>query len=337
MVTFTGLGSLPGTDMGAALRMTFDQVAALPYLPELPARGPWAGMIGRATGILAGLSADYAAGEWRLAATSGMDQRRARATWRDDLEQLEEAAEGYSGPLRLSVAGPWTLAASLFRPLGGRVLADRSARVDLAQSLAEGLHQLIEDLTRRLPGAALTLQIDEPALPAVLVGGIPTEGGFFRHRSVDRADAVASLDLLCDLGVPSVLHCCAPLGALSLRTGSLHVTRDDDRESATPGLAGLSLDQDLITDWDGLGEAVEQGLTLYLGCLPTSAGQVLGADALTRRVLAAVRPLELGPAMADRLVLTPACGLAGYSPRAVTSVFSVLARVAERVDSELRS
>ena len=57
MVAFTGLGSLPGTDFGAALRMTFDKVPELPYLPELPARGPWAAMIGRGLGLPSGLPA----------------------------------------------------------------------------------------------------------------------------------------------------------------------------------------------------------------------------------------------------------------------------------------
>jgi methionine synthase II (cobalamin-independent) len=336
MVGYTGIGSLPGTDLGAALRMTFDKVSGLPYLPELPARGPWAGMIGRATGILSGLSASYDAGEWRLGGAPGIDQRRARATWRDDLDRLEESAEGYSGPLKIAVTGPWTLAASLFRPLGGRVLGDPSARADLAQSLVDGLEQVVRDLHRRMPTVALTLQLDEPSLPAVLAGRVPTEGGFFRHRAVDRAEAVQALDLCCALGPETVLHCCAPLGPLSLGTGSLHVSRASDGRSAAPGFAAVSLDQDQIADWDALGAAIEEGLTLHLGCLPTAAGRVPGVDLLTRRVLAAVRPLELGPVLADRLVLTPSCGLAGYQPSAASRVFEVLARVAERVDGELR-
>ncbi|MGC4155155.1 MAG: hypothetical protein QM628_19220, partial [Propionicimonas sp.] len=102
-VRVTGLGSLPGTDYGAAVRMTFDKLPDLPYLPELPARGPWAGMIGRGLGILAGLGTELVAGEWVLG-TPGVDQRRARQTWRDDLEVLEEHAQGYTGALKLQVA-----------------------------------------------------------------------------------------------------------------------------------------------------------------------------------------------------------------------------------------
>ena len=49
MVAVTGVGSLPGTDFPAALRLVFDVLAEAeagwPHLPELPARGPAAAMI----------------------------------------------------------------------------------------------------------------------------------------------------------------------------------------------------------------------------------------------------------------------------------------------------
>ena len=74
----TVLGSLPGRDFPAAARLMLSDVPDLPCLPELPARGPWAGMIGRAAALLAGLDAEFAAGQWRLAAHPGVDLRRAR-------------------------------------------------------------------------------------------------------------------------------------------------------------------------------------------------------------------------------------------------------------------
>ena len=42
----------------------------------------------RALGLLDGLGAELSAGEWRLAAVPGVDQRRARAALRDDLDVL---------------------------------------------------------------------------------------------------------------------------------------------------------------------------------------------------------------------------------------------------------
>lgn len=335
MVTFTGLGSLPGQDYGAALRMTFDKVPDLPYLPELPARGPWAGMIGRGLGLPSGLSAEFAAGEWRLADAPGVDQRRARATWRDDLDRLEEAAEGYWGRFKVAVTGPWTLAAALGVAHAGRVLADIGARRDLAQSIAEGAGELLTDLARRLPGVELVLQVDEPSLPAVVAGGVPTPGGFFRHRAVDLPEVCRALGWITaesgrrGLSVRTVLHCCAawedgwPAGAL-LRA---------DATSAGFDAVSFDLDQLGRADWDALAGAADAGAGFYLGCLPTAGTpRPLGIDDVRRRTLTAVERLGAG---GDQLVLTPACGLAGWTPAEVSRGFEVLARVADQVAAEL--
>ena len=318
----SALGSLPGTDLGAGVRLALE-ATSIPWLPEFPARGPWAGMVGRALGLLEGLGAELSAGEWKLADGPGIDQRRARAALRDDLDMLEENAQGLTGPLKVSVAGPWTLASATFRPLGGRVLGDRGARRDVAQSLGAGVRGLVADIERRLPGARVLLQVDEPALPSVLAGAVPTEGGYFRHRSVDRPEAV---DLLREVG-GDVLHCCAPGLDVELAIG---------RHGA--GFTGVSLDQDLITraDWDALGPLLEEGQELWLGAVPTASGPAMGADALTRRVLVALRALELGPTLVDRVVLTPACGLAGWSAPEVSAVLRALATTAERVSEELQ-
>jgi len=320
-VRTSAIGSLPGTDLGAGVRLALEAVS-VPWLPEFPARGPWAGMVGRALGLLDGLGAELSAGEWRLAAVPGVDQRRARAAPRDDLDVLEENAQGLTGPLKVAVTGPWTLAASVFRPLGGRVLADRGARRDVAQSIAAGVRDLVADVERRLPGVEVLVQVDEPALPAVLAGAVPTEGGYFRHRAVDRPEAV---ELLRELG-GHVLHCCAPGLDVGLVLGPHGA-----------GFTGVALDQDLLSRaaWDALAPLVEDGKELWLGAAPTASGVPLSADALTRRVLGALRPLELGPVVLDRVVLTPACGLAGWTPAAVSAVLRALRTTAERMDEEL--
>lgn len=318
----TALGSLPGTDAGAGVRLALE-ATSLPWLPEFPARGPWAHLVGRAVGLLVGLGADLAAGEWRLAGLAGIDQRRARAALRDDLDALEENAQGLTGPLKLSVCGPWTLAATVFRPLGGRVLGDRGARRDLAQSLAAGVAEWVGDVQRRLPEVDVVLQVDEPALPAVLGGGVATEGGYFRHRSVERGEVV---ELLRGLG-GHALHCCAPGLDLDLVVGSHGA-----------GFAAVALDQSLVTraQWDVLSEAMEAGRDLWLGCAPTAAGGPAPTpDALTRRVLGALRPLELGPDVVDRVVLTPACGLAGWPAPEVASLLRALVTTADRVADAL--
>lgn len=319
----TALGSLPGTDVEAAVRVALEDVD-LPWLPELPARGPWAGLIGRATAVLAGLSTELSAGDWRLSATPGVDARRARAALRTDLDVLEEAAQGYSGALKVSVCGPWTLASSLFLPLGGRVLGDRGARRDIAQSLAAGVGELVAEVSRRLPEASVRLQVDEPSLPAVLAGRVPTEGGYFRHRSVSQAEVAEHLGPLAALTPDALVHSCAGDVPIAL----LRAT----------GFAGISLDGSLLdrAGWDAVAAAVESDVALYLGVADATTA-ASGPDVLIRRALDWLGPLELGPVLADRLWLTHSCGLAGASLDQVRPGLAALRRAAASVDDALRS
>ena len=99
--------------MADAIKIAFAECPDLPYLPELPARGPYAGMIGRATALLAGLAVDLQPAGWRLTDGSGRDHRRAIGTAAVTIStSWRSSAQGYAGPLKFAVAGPWTLAAS---------------------------------------------------------------------------------------------------------------------------------------------------------------------------------------------------------------------------------
>lgn len=331
MVIPSGLGSLPGTQMGAAVRMTFDKLPELPYLPELPDRGPAAGMLGRGLAVASGIPADLDAGGWRLG-SAGMDQRRARALLRDDLDILEENVTGWDGLLKVQIAGPWTLAASTAMASGGQVLSDPGARLELAAALAEGVGELLGDLRRRFPAAGLILQLDEPSLPAVLSGGVPTAGGFFRQRRIDIAEAVRGLALVTgqavsgDQRVETVLHCCA--AGLPLRP-LLDATVD------SAGFDGVSLDTAVLgrLDYDGLAWAAEQGRRLWLGCLPTRL-PLPEVGALRTSVLRLIDAVGLGSA-GESLVLTPACGLAGFDAMSCSAAFDLLATLASQVSEEL--
>lgn len=79
------------------------------------------------------LPAEMSAGEWRLADAPGIDQRRARATWRDDLDRLEEEGHDYAGRFKMAVAGPWTIAA-LTRVAGDDVWIADSTPVECGRS-----------------------------------------------------------------------------------------------------------------------------------------------------------------------------------------------------------
>ncbi|SDS76987.1 Cobalamin-independent synthase, Catalytic domain [Friedmanniella luteola] len=312
-VPSTGIGSWPGTDVADAVKIAFAECPDLPYLPELPGRGAHAQLVGRSTALLSGLAVDLQPAGWRLTDASGRDHRAARSALRSDLDVLEEQAQDYAGPYKLSVAGPWTLAAMMERPRGDRVLADSGARRDLAQSLAEGLADLVAELARRLPALELRVQLDEPMLPAVMTGGVPTASGFSRHRVVDLPELSGAVEHVVErlAGTPVVVHCCAAGLPVDLLRGA--------------GVAGVSLDLDQLVraDWDALGTGMELGLDLWLGALPTDRAP--GADEVARRALAPLRALGLDPGLlTSRLVLTPACGLAGATVgEAVTALRTV--------------
>lgn len=292
MTGVSGVGSLPGTDFPAALRLVLDALGGadggLPHpCPSYPLGAPWAGMIGRAAGLLVDLPVSLDAGTWRLSDTAGIDGRRARTTLRDDLDMLQEQAHEWRGPFKVQVTGPWTLAASVLRPLGGLVLADRGARRDLAQSLAQGTADLLAELAARLPQADLVLQVDEPALPSVLAGAVPTEEKLLpapQHRS------------------PGGGRGARPAGRDHPRLGAALLRR---RPGAAAGRSGRlrwrpSLDQTTVRDWDGVAEFVDAGRTLHLGCLPTTSERLWSPDELVDRVLRVLRPLELAD-LPDRL------------------------------------
>jgi hypothetical protein len=304
----TGIGSLPGTDIAEAIRVVLGEVPDLPHLPELPARGPGAEIIGRTAGLLVELPVEVYAGRWRVAGRPGVDLRRTHDLWARDLDALTELADGLTGPLKVQAAGPWTMAAGLDLPIGGRMLRDHGAVKDLADSLAEGLRRHVADVAARVPGAQVLLQIDEPSLPAVLAGKVPTESGWQTLRSVDASRARAALTSLVEaVGVPVVVHCCAADVPLELV-----------REC---GAAGVALDIDLLEDLDPLGEALDAGLALFAGAVPT-AGAAAAAGPSSARVAERVRGLwrKIGfteARLAGQVVITPACGLAGATDSAV--------------------
>ena len=308
----TGVGSMPGTDVREAVRTVVGELEALPFLPELPGRGPGADLVGRGAGLLAELYAQVEPSGWRFVDRPGRDTKRARAWLSEDLDALEEFTQGWSGPLKIQAAGPWTLAASVELKHGEKALADRGACRDIAGSLAEGLRRHLAEVRRRVPGAEVVLQLDEPSLPAVLAGQVPTASGFQRLRTVDRQVAEEVLrGLVRSLDAPVVAHVCAPEVPIELLRRA--------------GVAAVSLDMGLLTerDDDAMGEAIEGGTAILAGVVPGTdsplsdpAGSVAGVKRLWRR-------LGFAPELlARRVVVTPNCGLAGASPSYARRVLS---------------
>jgi len=328
-VVATGIGSMPGEDATAyaeALRLALGETPDLPFLPELPGRGAPASMTGRALAVVAELGADLQPAGWRLTDAPGVDHRRARSLLAQDLDLLEEQAQGFTGRLKAQVAGPWTLAATVERPKGDRVLADHGARRELAQALAEGLRDHVADLRRRVPGADLLVQVDEPALPVVLAGGVPTASGLHRHRTVHPPEASQALEWVFaavrEAGATPVAHCCAADAPVDLLLGA--------------GAQGVSVDLDVLRvgAYDALAGALEKGHAVMLGVVPaTDPDTPPTDDAVTERVLRVLDMLGLDPQTAGDLVVTPSCGLAGAGPAWARRTLALSERVARNLST----
>lgn len=321
MTRATGIGSLPGEDFAESTRLVLGEFTDLPFLPELPARGAIAGMTGRTLAMIDDLGFDLQPAGWRLTDAPGVDHRRAKSLLAQDLDVFEELSQGYGGPLKIQVAGPWTVAATTERPRGDRLLADVGARRAVAEALALGLANHIADVRRRVPGAEVHVQVDEPALPAVMAGSIPTASGFHRHRSVDTPQAVALLEPLFEAiagaDAHSIAHCCASEPPLGLFRSA--------------GAEAVSLDVTHLPPavYEPLGSLLDAGVPVYLGVIATTPVETIGDARLIDRVRRLLDMLGFGAEeVADQVVLTPACGLANASPAEVRGVMRTLSGAA---------
>jgi methionine synthase II (cobalamin-independent) len=296
---------MPGEDVREAAKTVTGSFEDFPFLPELPARGPGADMIGRTAGMLVDLYARVEPSGWRISDRPGRDSRRARSWLGEDLDALEEFTQDYEGPLKVQAVGPWTLAAALELRNGEVALSDAGACRDLAGSLGEGLRLHLDEVRRRIPGARIVLQLDEPSLTSVLRGQVRTASGYRTHRAVDRQVVEAALRDVVGVHAdgPVVVHSCAPDVPFALLRRA--------------GAAAVSFDFSLLTerDDDAIGEAVEGGTRLFAGVVASTdaplsdpAGSVMGVRTLWRR-------LGLNPGLlAEAVTVTPTCGLAGASP-----------------------
>jgi hypothetical protein len=317
----TGIGSMPGTNPAEAMRVIAGELPDFPHLPELPERGPGADLTGRTAGLLVDIPVEVTPRGWRLAERPGRDLARARSMLSSDLDVLAEVLDGFRGPVKIQLCGPWTLAATLELPRTLNVaVADPGAVADLTASLAEGAAAHLAELAKRVPGARFVVQFDEPALPAVAGGQVPTASGLSRLAAVD-ADVLRErlARVIASTGNYTVLHSCStavPFGLI---------------KAAGADAVSFDLSQLRRGEEDGVAESAEAGMGLLTGVLPAvpapetgaarPAGPVGPGDGSAEARQAAERVIRLWRRLglplatcAEQAVITPACGLAGASP-----------------------
>ncbi|MCW2603038.1 MAG: Methionine synthase vitamin-B12 independent, partial [Pseudonocardiales bacterium] len=240
----------------------------------------------------------------------------------DVLDQVAEETGGYSDIVKVQATGPWTLAGGLELRSGHTVLSDRGARRDLAQSLALGLQEHVQQVRRRLPGSRIVLQLDEPSLPTILAGHVPTPSGVGTVSAIEESIAESVLqDVLEISGADgTAIHCCSSDIPLALLGRS--------------GVDAISLDASQLKTRhvDQIGELVEAGVSLWLGVVDYRATEHLKADEPIKAILRLWNQLGFPLGMlADVVVPCTACGLSGASPAAAKNALTVLSAVGQEL------
>jgi len=132
----------------------------------------------------------------------------------------------------------------------------------------------VAEVGKRVPKATLVVQFDEPALPAVLRGSVPTPSGLSNVRSVDEEVVRDRLREVLDATRKyTVVHCCSQDLPFGIIMGA--------------GADGVSFDPSQLRrgDYDLFAEAAEAGAGLLIGALPTTGPQEVssGNPEATRR------------------------------------------------------
>lgn len=321
----TGPGPMSGTDPREAARVVLGECHTLPFLPELPERGPGADQVGRTLAMLTDMPFDVSPRGWRLANSSGRLARRALDFLDRDGDALEEADEQARDPeadpspgtrrLQVRVSGPWSLAARIELPGGLPVLTDSGARRDLAASLADGVAARVGRLASTMRTRPRIL-LDEPLLWHVAAGTVsspsrldpiaavpPDQLGLALRRFGDAlrdagaAEVLLRVPLSSDPGAPPAWSVVSetprgetPLDGVCLSAAPLHSARSHGALDA----AGAVLGDGGILHLEGLPGADRPPRT------GTEAEHAAGALLALLDRLSAPRYSSL-----DRVVLTP--------------------------------
>ncbi|KLO29417.1 methionine synthase [Mycolicibacter heraklionensis] len=328
--TGTGLGSWPGTSARAAAEVVVGELGdSLAHLVELPGRGVGADMIGRAGALLVDIAIDTAPRGYRLAARPGAVTRRAVSLLGEDVDALEEAWEvaglrGSGHPVKVQAAGPLTLAAEVELANGHRAITDPGAVRDLAASLAEGLKTHRAGLARRLD-TPVVVQLDEPSLTAAVTGRLAGVTALSPVAAIDEAVATALLDGCAEtIGGEVLVHSCAaglPWNVLQ-------------RSSIT----ALALDCTALesADYDQIGAFVDAGRTVVMGLVPALApARRPSMEELAAAVAAITDRIGFARAvLAERVGISPVCGLAGASAAWARTAVGLVRKVGEALASD---
>lgn len=325
-VALTGPSAWPGEDPLLAHQAALEVLADPPSgvrgaaaLLALPARGPWAEPVGRTLALCESMPASLEPHGWRLGLVADAFARRAARLLGSDLEAFALAAFGYVGPVTVPLLGPFSLAASVWLPVGDRVVSDSVALDDLIGSIALGVSRHVAAVVAAGDGRLEPdIVVHEPLLAQVLAGAVPTFSGMGRLRALP-AEAVSRrlTDLVAAWSDRRVVVAVPPDAAVIRAVGAArpHALQLDVTRLSAPG-------------WEALAEQVEAGVEVRCAVVSQAASdEPTDPAAVAQSVLAPWR--ALGLTTAERtFTLLPRSGVGEVSLATAVATLRATARAA---------
>lgn len=329
----TGIGSLPHTDVHAAIRVTLENFPELPYWPQLPKRDFRENMYAQFSEGLVGIQMDVAH-EWMglVKDDTLMDQVEAfyaryleenpdvfavSAEYAAGLYALrdERAALGRARWVKGQVTGPISFGLKVVDQTLKPMLYDDTLRDVLVKHITRKA-QWQEKFLSAL-GTPIVF-IDEPSL--ALIGASVV--------ALNRDEVVRDLEeifsaLTCLTGT----HCCGNTDWAMLLQTSVHIISFDAYNYA----------ENLALFADDVKRFLERGGVLAWGIVPTVEEHIANetVESLQARLDAAMQLLVRKgidrALLLDRALITPACGLGTVSLAAAERALMLTRQLAERV------
>ncbi|AGN18982.1 hypothetical protein J433_04740 [Corynebacterium glutamicum MT] len=249
-----GLGELPGKSAAEAADIIQGETGDLLHIPQLPARGLGADLIGRTVGLLDMINVDRGARSWVMSTRPSRLTHLTGDFLDMDLDACEETWGTGIDKLKIQVAGPWTLGARIELANGHRVLSDRGAMRDLTQALIAGIDAHARKVAGRFR-AEVQVQIDEPELKSLIDGSLPGTSTFDIIPAVNVADASERLQqVFSSIEGPTYLNLTGQIPTWDVARG------------AGADTVQISMDQVRGNEHlNGFGETITSGIRLGLG------------------------------------------------------------------------
>ena len=317
--TPSAVGSLPHTDVHAAVDDALRLTPELPVAPQLPRRHPREGMLAQVLAGVPGVTVDPEGAHVQV------DRRRLAAgeagrpldpdAWGGTVAFLRRVGElGHEGPVKVQVTGAVTLGLAL---LHGGAKPARAFAVAGAV-VRDRVRALLAEAATVAPHVPVVVVLDEPGLAAYPHGGIPLGAD-------DTIDLLSGSLAAAKTAAMAGVHCCGPTDwRLVLHAG--------------PDLISMPVEPSVGDDAAGLSTFLDRGGWIAWGAVPTDRPLGEREDVHWRALTGLWCDLSRNGCdpmlLRTQSILTPACGLAHHAPEQVANVFTLVRRLAERVQDQ---